>query len=498
MKNKKPVAKARMSLSKSRILSHRQCPKRLYLQTFRPELAEDSFDSDQAFAIGHEVGELARRQFANGLLIGHDADLKAALAQTREALEFKPKRPLFEPTFEHHGVLVRADLLLPDKRGHRLVEVKSSAKMKPHYLEDCAIQAWVIESTGHNLKRVKLAHIDTGFVYPGNDDYDGLLREQDITRDVRAMANDVPNWIRACRKTLDGPEPKIEVGDQCDKPYACPFLSYCLGPQPKYPVSTLSRGGKLVSQLLADGITDLRDVPLDRLKNPIHLRQVRTVKRRKAELDPAAREVFAGLPFPRFYVDFETIFPAVPVWPGTRPYHHVPFQWSCHIELANGKLEHREFLGLPPEAPMRRFATSLIEVLGKAEKSPIFVYNRGFEGSRLRELALMYPDLAAKLKKIEKRLVDLWPVARAHYYHPDMHGSWSIKDVLPTIAPELDYEDLNIVQHGGAAMDAYRELLAPETPAKRKQQLIEALRSYCELDTLAMVRLARFLEQRVR
>jgi hypothetical protein len=322
-------------------------------------------------------------------------------------------------------------------------------------LDDCAIQTWVIESAGQKLKRIKLAHVDTGFVYPGNDDYEGLLREEDITQDVRAMANDVPNWVRACRKTLDGPEPEIEVDDQCGKPYPCPFLDHCLGPQPEYPVSTLARGGKLVDQLLADGITDLRDVPLDRLKNPIHLRQVRTVKRRQAELDPAARDVFADLPFPRFYVDFETINPAVPIWTGTRPYQNVPFQWSCHIELAKGKLEHREFLGLPPDAPMHSFATSLIEALNKAARSPIFVYNKGFEGGRLCELASMYPDLASELKKIEKRLVDLWPVTKAHYYHPDMHGSWSIKDVLPTIAPELDYDDLKIVQHGGAAMDAF-------------------------------------------
>lgn len=153
-------------LSKTRVLNHLQCPRRLYLETYRPELAESSAETEQAFAVGHEVGELARRQHPDGLLIQHDTKLSEALRQTREVLATEPHRPLFEATFQHDGVLVRADLLLPGQSGCNLVEVKSSTYVKAHYPADCAIQTWVIESAGVQIEKIELEHIDNTFVYP--------------------------------------------------------------------------------------------------------------------------------------------------------------------------------------------------------------------------------------------------------------------------------------------------------------------------------------------
>jgi hypothetical protein len=91
------------------------------------------------------------------------------------------------------------------------------------------------------------------------------------------------------------------------------------------------------------------------------------------------------------------------------------------------------------------------------------------------------------------RVVDLLPMARQHYYHPAMKGSWSIKAVLPTIAPDLAYDKLE-VGNGGDAQLAYSEITHPKTTRKRKHQLTNGLIEYCALDTLAMVRLAWFFE----
>ena len=181
------------------------------------------------------------------------------------------------------------------------------------------------------------------------------------------------------------------------------------------------------------------------------------------------------------------------LWPGTRPYEQLPFQWSCHCEDRSGALSHREFLDLSGADPTRAFAKTLIAALGT--KGPICVYNQGFEGRVIRELALRYPELAESLAALLSRLIDLLPLTRAHYYHPAMKGSWSIKAVLPTIAPDLDYAELSEVQDGGGAQEAYREAIAPDTPPDRKQVLDQALRRYCGRDTEALVRLAAFLKQ---
>jgi hypothetical protein len=73
-----------------------------------------------------------------------------------------------------------------------------------------------------------------------------------------------------------------------------------------------------------------------------------------------------------------------------------------------------------------------------------------------------------------------------------MHGSWKIKDVLPTIAPELAYGDLE-VRNGVQAQQVFAELMNTDLPDSRRTSLRESLLSYCERDTLAMVKLTQFL-----
>jgi hypothetical protein len=201
------------------------------------------------------------------------------------------------------------------------------------------------------------------------------------------------------------------------------------------------------------------------------------------------RELARSLDFPRYYLDFETVGPAVPIFAGTRPFETLPFQWSCHVETSRGALGHAEFLDLGAEPPMRRLAESLLATLGTT--GPIVVYTP-YERRVIDELAARHADLAGPLTALAARIVDLHPPTRRHYYHPAMQGSWSIKAVLPTVAPELDYELLGEVRHGLAAQTAYFEAIDPRTSAARRAALRKALLDYCRQDTLALVRLVEF------
>ncbi|MET0983742.1 MAG: DUF2779 domain-containing protein, partial [Telluria sp.] len=179
-----------------------------------------------------------------------------------------------------------------------------------------------------------------------------------------------------------------------------------------------------------------------------------------------------------------------PIWAGTRPFQMIPFQFSVHRLDEAGKLEHRDFLDLSGDDPSRRFAEALVDAC--QGQGPVFVYNAGFETARIAELAARFADLAPALLAINERVVDLLPVARQRYYHPGQQGSWSIKQVLPAIAPDLRYDRLEGVQDGGAAMHAFLEAIAPATDPARKRQIERQLLDYCHLDTLAMVRLWEF------
>lgn len=213
-------------LSKSRILSGLQCSRRLWLETFRRDVMEASADAQAAFDAGNALGELARELYGPGLLIGHVEDVPEALRATDDAFRAKGKRQvLFEAALQHDGVVVRADVLVPVRGGYDLIEVKSSGSVKDYHLIDCAVQAWVIRNAGVPLRRISLAHVDTSFVFRGNEDYDGLLLAEDITGEVSALQSNVPGWVRRLKNVLRGEEPDIKTGEQCSKPFGCPFRS---------------------------------------------------------------------------------------------------------------------------------------------------------------------------------------------------------------------------------------------------------------------------------
>lgn len=478
-------------LSKSRLLAGLQCPKRLWLQVHRPDLAALTPEARYAFHIGRTVTEAARALHPGGRLIESISDIPLALAETRRALRLKPRVPLYEAAFEHAGVLVRTDLLLPVRGGYRLVEVKASTALKAGQLLDCAVQAWVLAGAGCRPRRVELAHVNGAFVYEGAGRYEGLLDYADVSAEVEALLPALPEQAEALRAVVAGAEPEIAMGEQCSHPYACPFREHCAGEQPEYPVSLLPRGGRLVQDLLAEGFRDLREVPAERLVKPLHRRIHRATLTGDPFLDPAVARRLAALPYPRHYLDFEAIGLAVPIWPGTRPYEPLPFQWSCHTEPGPGRLDHAEFLDVGGGLPIRRFAEGLIAALGR--RGPIFVYS-GFEQQVLGRLAARLPDLAEGLNGVVDRLVDLLPLVREHYYHPAMKGDFSIKVVLPTVAPQRDYGALAEVQNGTLAQLAYLEAIDAATAPERRIELAERLRAYCKLDTQALAELVHFLE----
>jgi hypothetical protein len=476
-------------LSKSRILNGLQCPKRLYLQVHQPELAEIDASTEHRFQVGHEVGEVARSLQLGGKLMA-DEDLDAALNASRAELAAAGDKILFESAFAHAGVLIRADILSRRGGDIELREVKSSTSVKDYHQQDVAVQVWTLRGAGVGLSRSFVTHIDNAFVYQGDGRYAGLLRDTDVSAAVAPTVDKVQGWVNGLCRVIEGAMPSVEMGAHCNDPFECPFQHHCSAGGPAFPVEILPRGGKTLGALREAGHRDLRDVPEDMLKSANHLRVWRATKSSQPDIVKGAGAELAALPYPRFYVDFETTQMAVPAWAGTRPYEQLPFQWSCHIEKADGSLDHRGFLDLSGQPPMRAFAESLIGCVGT--DGPVFSYS-SFERAVLAQCVARFPDLAEGLGGIMTRIVDLRPLTERSYYHPQMMGSWSIKSVIPTIAPELDYGGLGEIQDGTQAQVAYVEAIHPRTPPQRRQAIERDLQTYCAHDTLAMVRLAHFL-----
>ncbi len=465
---------------------------KLWLQVNVPDEAETDAASAAIMQTGTKVGEIARSLYPDGLLIDTSSP-SIALAMTQKALS-EASRPLFEAAFAVDSVLVYVDLLLPAQGGWVLGEVKSSTTVKEYHYEDAAVQTWVLQNAGVKIVRSELIHINNQFVYQGDGVYTGLFTYADISQDIAPLQGEVGDWIKAAQQTLTAAEPEIAMGDQCSAPFECPFQNHCrtaagIADDGPFPPEILPYAKTLATSLRSDGYSDIRDVPVNFLKNPIHQRIQASSMTGQPYVDPALKPIMRNLPYPRYYLDFETINPAIPIWANTRPYQMVPFQWSCHTEDASGNLEHLEYLADGEADPRPAFIDTLVAAVGST--GPVLVYNAPFESGRMKELAEAFPDKAVPLQSIISRVVDLLPLMRDHYYHPDMLGSWSIKTVLPTVAPELDYTSLP-VGDGGMAMEAFAEILDPTTSNERRRELRTNLLEYCHLDTLAMVKLVQF------
>ena len=473
-------------------MSALQCPKRVHLEVHRRDLIDYSPAREAIFQQGHDVGDIAIKLYDDGqgtFIDYNGGSLAPAIAKTKHLMGGLFKTPIFEATIQHDDVLVREDVLLPDGHSWRVVEVKASTKLKPEHINDCAVQAWVHQGAGYPLSNIALAHIDNQFVYQGDGNYAGLLVEEDLTERVLALQPMVPQWADRAREAIDGPEPKIAVGSQCTSPYECPFIDYCWPRNAKYPVDGMTGSRKKFGEWVACGFDDIRDVPTDVITSETQLRVHRITCEETPELLPGAAEFVENLAYPRYYLDFETINPGIPAWKGTRPYQQIPFQYSCHIEEGPGQMRHVEFLDLTAIPPMRDLAEQMIADLGTA--GPILMYSN-FERRVITGLAERFPDLSDALLALVERLVDLLPVVRANYYHPDMLGSWSIKAVLPCIAADMKYADLEGIKEGTAASIGYLAAINPDTGPTDSARIEQELRTYCRFDTEAMVRLVHF------
>jgi hypothetical protein len=488
-------------ISKSKFVAGLQCLKRLYWQVHQPELAAEPEAAVEAIMEqGQGVGMLAHQLFPGGVMVSGDDGLDDAIRTTRE-LVANPKVPaIFEGTFEHGGVLVRVDILHRRRDGRwRLIEVKSSTDLKDRYFDDMAIQSRVVSRSGLNLASVCLAHVNRDYVFDGGSiDPRRFFRIRNLTRRVAKLQPKLTFQLRSEFRALAMPKaPDLPSGKHCTDPVTCEFYDQCNAPRPEDHISYLPRiQPSAIEELVEMGIESIRDIPGDYPLNERLRHACTSVQTGKPWYGPELSKELKGLKYPLYFMDFETVNPAIPRFKGMRPYKQIPFQWSVHILKEPGQEpEHHEFLATDTNDPRPEFIASLCVAMGKS--GDVVVYYRPFEEQRLTELAAWLPEFAGRIKNIKNRLWDLLPVVRKHVYHPAFAGSYSLKDVLPALVPEMSYAGMEVAEGQGAGI-AWESLVRGGLDQAECETTRKALLDYCGQDTLAMVRLLEKLQPSAR
>ena len=337
-------------------------------------------------------------------------------------------------------------------------------------------------------------HINSDYVLQGELDLKGLFDITDITKEAREKETEIEENVKEINEILDSEiEPSIDIDLHCFTPYDCPFFKYCSKHLPEknvFDVLGLNKNKKI--ELYKKGKYSYEDLINEKI-NPKYIEQIDfELNNREPKINKGKiKELMDSLKYPLYFVDYETYQESIPKVQGTRPYQQLPFQYSLHIlKDKNSKLEHKEFLAdINDKDFIKHFGESLIKDIN--DDGSVIIYNKSFEPARNREIAKMYPELKDGLDRINSNIVDFMePFSKRDYYTKEMHGSHSIKYVLPALYPddpELDYHNLPLVHNGEEASNTFLSLR--DKSKEEQEEIRKGLLVYCELDTYAMVKI---------
>ena len=481
-------------MSKSKYCKAVQCEKIVWLEENRRDLIEQKDES--RMKTGQKVGEIAKGIFGEYTDINYDSDLAKRVEMTRKAMS-DGAGVITEASFLFDDNFCSVDILKNLSDGVEIYEVKSSTEVKDVYLDDVSYQYFVLTGCGLNVKKVFIVYINNEYVRGDELELEKLFNIEDVTDIAREKQAEISTNIRMINDFMQnhGPlsEPPSEIDMHCFNPYGCEFWDYCTRDLPRpnvFDVSGMWKSKKI--EKYHEGKVSFEDLKNEKL-NGKYLEQIDfELNDREPKINrKAIEDILDSLRYPLYFIDYETCQHAIPEFVGTKPYQQIPFQYSLHIIPEEGApMEHREFLSeIGDENMIRTFAESMIRDM--PDDGSIIVYNKGFESSRNREIGEMYPDLAGEMERINANIVDLMvPFKSRDYYTKEMQGSYSIKYVLPALYPddpELDYHNLPVVHNGGEASEAFLSL-KDKTP-EEQAEIRDGLLKYCELDTLAMVKI---------
>ncbi len=485
------------TLSKSTFLRGLQCHKSLYLNRYKPELRDELSKAQEAiFQRGHDVGKLARDLFPGGADSSPiNKNYAGAVKHTSEFIESGAK-VIYEAAFMYDGILCLGDILVKDRGGWKLYEVKSSTGLKEVYIPDAAVQYYVMNGSGIKLTDVSIVYLNNQYVRKGDLDLNELFTIESVLDLVEDMQDEIVKQVDVLKNVLARKNvPDINIGPHCSAPYDCDFMGHCWEHVPSPSVFELNRlTTEKKFEFYRSGVVRFEDIPEDYPLNNRQQIQVDVYKSGKTHIDKKEiRQFLESITYPHYYMDFETFMPAVPLFDNARPYQQIPFQFCVYYRSTKGaKPELLEFLAQAGSDPREVFIRALIDAT--PAPGPIVVYNKSFEATRMVELAMDFPAYSTELTDRQERLVDLLePFAKGYYCAPSMGGSASIKVVLPAIVPDLSYDGL-AVSDGGKAMQAY-EHLWKETVSMRVEQIRKQLLEYCKMDTCGMVRIVEELDK---
>lgn len=490
-----------MQLSKSEYMLFLKHPAWLWLKKHDKSKLPPIDDNTQAmFDAGNMFEGYAEKLFPDGLRLGFDNyDEYLLLPQATSKAIHDGNKTLFQGRFEYLDATCICDVVqFIDDSTVDLYEIKSSTKAKPEHELDLSFQMAVLAGNGYNVRNIKVIHVNNQFVRNGQVMAEDITAMTDATVKVKGRIDFTNQKIEEAQKMLQSEEhPDFSpflAGDNGAFGEWLEIYKHLYKPE-KGSIYDLCRlDSTTLKYLIESGIERIEDIPEDFALKPVQALQVEATRLKQPLIDrDKIKEFLDSLVYPLYFFDYETLMSIVPYFDGIRPYQQLPFQYSLHIlEGPDGELKHREYLHTVNSNPAHPLSQKLHDDIDTS--GTVLVWYESFEKARNSELGELLPEFKQAFESLNGRVVDLiTPFSKGWYVDKDFKGSASIKDVLPVLAPELSYKVLGI-QEGGSAQRLWMEAVLDGKRSNERQKILDDLIEYCKLDTLAMVKIYKFLK----
>lgn len=475
-------------LSKSTYIRGLQCHKSLYLNKFHPEWRDKlSIEQQAIFNRGIKVGKLAQKLFPNGKeVFVKRYNYIEAITTTQELIK-QGQEVIYEAAFNYNDTLVLIDILVKKDNKWYAYEVKSSLKITHTYLQDAALQYYVIKNCLPDLADIAIVYVNSNYTKKGKLDLQHFFTIQSVKLEAHKKWNEIDTNIATLKNVLAQKSiPSIDIGTHCFSPYTCDFKGMCWKQVPTntvFDLAELSIQQKF--EWYKQGKIFLKDLLHEESLNASHRIQIIAALHNQLQIDkPALKKFISTLKYPIAFADFEAYMPAIPIFDGNAPYTHLPFLYSAHFRIASkSDLQHSFFLADIGIDPREQFIHSFLKAVQNIET--ILIYDSSLEISILKQLQKDFPLLKNEIDTAIAKIVDIkLPFEKKWYYKKEMQGSLKLKTITDAIIENSPYKNLNI-SHGISALAAYEDLQF-ESDLFKIMQTQEDLKNYCTADTLAI------------
>lgn len=469
---KKPSPKAARNLDKFLFEAGQQCQKRLWLDYHEPAPEEPSALRQSMSAAGDQLRALARTAFPKGVTI-EATDADAAAAETKEKIA-AGSLVLFGATFVAEGIVVRSDILVLHKDSLcDLFEIKSGTKVKHRYINDLALQAYVLAASGLKMRAAYLLHVNPKYVHKEGTDYPPmqLLRSSDVTAKVEKQLEPVRRRLHQYRQTLgDDGVLQLPMGTFCTHPFPCPHLARCSKEAPALPLRELPELTRQQEiELHKEGIEDLSG--LDQQRPGLTFRQRRLlacVQQGTPIVEPFVREELAQCPRPVHFLAIASVTDPLPRFEGQRPWRLVPWAWAANTLHADGRVEKASFAHVERTDPRPGFVAALAKHLEVG--GTILVW----DDEALDELRTLLDDLPAAKAAVRGLVghphLDLMQLFDAGVFHPQLRTHADLRASVKALLGDASGDDLAVFGED-AVLAALQKAGAPRVRSTTKEKV---------------------------